>query len=79
MMFEYITNVGEKMEILTPFDCKFSDVKTETITKDGYVIHHSEYPNGFIFESEVYSDKIIFRCNRKLIDNGDGTFTAPAQ
>jgi hypothetical protein len=77
-MFEYVTKVGEKLNILTPFDIKFTDIKTETIAKDDYVINRSEYPNGFTFESEVYSDKIIFRCNRKLIDNGDGTFTAPA-
>lgn len=75
-MYEYILTDG-KMSIDTkPFCTKLSEVKTETLSHTADCIHlRSTYPNGFIYESLTYADKIIFKTNRELRDNGDGTFT----
>ena len=78
-MFEYVTNAGDKLKILTPFDIKFTDINTETITANDYIKVKSTYPNGLIIEATTYGHKIVLLSNRELIDNGDGTFTAPAQ
>lgn len=75
-MYEYILTNG-KMNIDTkPFCKELSEVKIETLSHTVDCVHmRSTYPNGFIYESLTYADKIIFRTNRELRDNGDGTFT----
>ncbi|CRZ34919.1 hypothetical protein DFR55_10989 [Herbinix hemicellulosilytica] len=78
-MHKYEVNRGQTLNILTPFNIKFTDIKTETVVKNDSVILKSEYPNGLYIEITQYNDKIILLSNRELIDNGDGTFTAPAQ
>jgi hypothetical protein len=78
-MYEYVTGIGKKLNISTPFGIKFTDIKSETTVKDDCVVHKSEYPNGFYIEVAQYSDKIVLLSNRELINNGDGTFTAPEE
>lgn len=78
-MFKYTVNPGEKATIHTPFGLKFTDIKTETITNNEYTKIKSVYPNGLVLEMTNYGNKIELLSNRELINNGDGTFTAPAQ
>lgn len=73
-MFEYI-NTGGEFNINTPFCKDLSQVKTETISQTPECIHFkSEYPNGFIIEYLEYADKIIFKTNKPLVKNANGSY-----
>ena len=72
-MFEYI--LTENKKLLTPFGIDLKDIKKETIQMADCIIDKSIYPNGFIIESHQYSDRILLRTNKELIDNGDGTMS----
>lgn len=76
-MFEYIVSIGEKVTINTPYNIEFKDIKKEISKSDSFVRNISTYPNGLVIDMTQYADKIIVKSNRELIDNGDGTFTAP--
>ncbi|WP_443660455.1 hypothetical protein [Clostridium algidicarnis] len=73
-MFEY-TFTTEK-ELLTPFCTDFKQIKNKLISQTPECIHRvSEYPNGFVLEIIQYNNKIIFKTNKELIDNNDGTLS----
>lgn len=77
-MFEYIfTNNGPEVVINTENFCEnIHDVKHEVLKHTPECLHRrSTYPNGFIIETEQYSEKIIIRTNWELSDNGDNTFS----
>lgn len=73
-MFEYIFTTDKK--ILTPFCTDFKQIKNKFISQTSECIHIvSEYPNGFVLEIIQYNDRIIFKTNKELIDNNDGTLS----
>ncbi|MDM0819825.1 hypothetical protein QTI12_03310 [Clostridium perfringens] len=73
-MFEYIITDGN-FKVNTPFCKEFSQIENETISITPDCIHmRSKYPNGFMFESWQYSDKIILKTNKPLIKKPDGSF-----
>lgn len=75
-MYEYTIANGEYTIDTSGFCNNMQEVKKELISQTPEYIHmKTTYPNGFIFESITYADKIIFRTNRKLIDNGNHSFT----
>lgn len=63
-MFEYtFTNV---IEVLTPFEVYFDQVKTEVTQTNEYTRNLFKYPNGLILDTYQYRDKVIIKSNRKL-------------
>lgn len=63
-MFEYtFTNV---IEILTPFEVDFDQVKTEVTQTNEYTRNLFKYPNGLILDTYQYRDKVVIKSNRKL-------------
>lgn len=75
-MYEYSFTNGKKKIDTSGFSYDLSEVKTEVLSHTADCIHmRNTYPNGFTIESLTYADKIIFRTNRELRDNGDGTLT----
>ncbi|AQW25656.1 hypothetical protein ACV30Q_04645 [Clostridium perfringens] len=73
-MFEYTLTDGE-LNINTPFCKDFSQVENEVISSTPDSVHiKSKYPNGFTIEYLAYSNKIIFKTNKPLIKNPDGSF-----
>jgi hypothetical protein len=76
-MYEYVLKAGSDVLVKTPFNIDFNDIKRVVTQAVNHIISVSTYPNGLVVEIDQYADKIILRSNRELIDNGDGTFTAP--
>ncbi|ERK31858.1 hypothetical protein [Clostridium intestinale] len=63
-MFEYtFTNV---IEVLTPFEVDFDQVKTEVTQTNDYTRNLFKYPNGLILDTYQYRDKVVIKSNRKL-------------
>lgn len=74
-MFEYTFTEGQ-VKILTPFCRNVSEINNEVISHTPDCIHQiSTYPNGFVIESIVYSNKAIYKTNKPLVKNPDGTFS----
>jgi len=80
-MYEYIFhNNGNKVNIKTPGINNLSQIKNETLEQTPEFIHQrSTYPNGFTVEYFIYPEKTVVRTNRELINNGDGSYTAPVE
>lgn len=77
MEFTYYLAKGH-VNIITPGVANLSDVKNEIFSLDAKkMIRKSTFPNGFCIEMEEEAGAITLRCNRPLVDNGDGSFTAP--
>lgn len=75
-MFEYcFTEKDGEINILTPFVEKFDDIKKDITQTADCIINKSTYPNGVYIEVYQYSDRVVYKCNKEFIDNGDGTFT----
>ncbi|EGT4823066.1 hypothetical protein E1H24_02080 [Clostridioides difficile] len=74
-MYKYTYTFKEVSKILTPFDIDLSDVKTDIVQSSDCIKTTAVYPNGFEFESFLYSDKIVFHSSKELVDNGDGTLS----
>lgn len=75
-MFEYTFPATNGLKIKTPEVNDFSEVKKRLVEQTSEKVHTIfEYPNGVIFETISYIDKIIVRCNHEIIDNQDGTYT----
>lgn len=75
-MYEYTLTSGEVHIDTLSFCNDLLDVKKEVLSHTPDCIHmRSTYPNGFIFESLQYADKIVVRTNMELHNNGNGTFT----
>lgn len=75
--YVYIVLPDSEVKILTPWCKSLHDVKTTIEQYPDKVVNHSVYPNGLDLYMENHGDKIVVRSNRSLIENGDGTFTAP--
>lgn len=74
-MYEYVITDGKCTIDTSGFCSTMENVKQETLSKTPDCVHmRFTYPNGFIFESITYADKIIYRTNKELKDNGNGTF-----
>lgn len=71
--YHYVLNDGElKINKKCP---SISDLKTEVIEHTSELIHSCvTYPDGFMYESKVYCDKIELWTNRELSKCPDGTF-----
>lgn len=66
------------LNIKTPGVSSFQDIHSEVILKSPEkCVTKSVYPNGFSIVLEQAADSILVTCNQPLIDNGDGSFTAP--
>lgn len=74
-MFEY--EFKEVGTVNTDGFCKdFKEIKQEILKQTPECIHRrSIYPNGFILETEQYSNKIVIRTNWELLKNDDGSFS----
>ena len=76
-MFEYIVseNFSSLSNNTVGFCDDFSQVKKENLSQTPECMHYrSTYPNGFIIESEQYSDRIILRSNWILEQNSADTW-----
>ena len=65
-MFEY--TFTDVIEILTPFEVDFDQVKTEVTKTDEYTRNLFTYPNGLILDTYQYSHKVVVKCNKKLVE-----------
>lgn len=77
-MYQYsTTSKDDSIQINTPGITSNKDITVVSTTKDDCIITKSTYPNGFCIESIQYANKIVLKCNRELIKNEDGSYTAP--
>ncbi len=73
-MFEYtFTKPGLKIDIPVSFD--YDNAEKQIIQKPEYTHIIVNYPNGFIFESIKYSDRMVIKTNKPLIEIEQGKFT----
>ena len=75
-MYTYIFE-GVGFEIKTPGVTDFSQVKKEIVQSANKVVNQSTYPNGLVLRIEQEADKVIVYSNRRLLQNPDGSYTAP--
>lgn len=74
-MFEYTFPAIDNLHIETPKVNDFSEVEVLKNDSTSYPAHTIyKYPNGVIFETLMYLDKVVVRCSNEIIDNGNGTF-----
>lgn len=76
-MFIYIVQNGAKLKIDTPWMTDFSKIKKEILQSSEKNVVKMEYPNGLVLDIEQKADQITVYSNRPLIENPDGSFTAP--
>ena len=77
MEYIYVLLDG-KQSILTPGVASVSDIHVEVLHHDPEtIVTRYTYPNGFVLETEAHAGSITCHCNQPLVDNGDGTLTAP--
>ncbi|MDD7793701.1 hypothetical protein [Clostridium sp. 'White wine YQ'] len=74
-MFEYKFEPGTNVKILTPFNIDFNQIKKEITQTPECIRNLSTYPNGLVLDMYQYSDKIVVKSNKELIDNTDGTLS----
>lgn len=72
-MYSYIFK--EHVFVLDPFNFKSSEINTQWDIRPNYHYLKATYPNGFVFESITYKDKIVVKPNKQLINNGNGTLS----
>lgn len=77
-MFIYMIGKGVELKIRTPGAKDFSQIKTKTIQKEGCNLLQADYPDGLHLEIEQHADKIVVYSNKELMQNEDGSFTAPS-
>ena len=66
------------LRILTPGVASMADVKNELIEhSQDRIVRKSIYPNGFEIVFEQQNQVVFLHCNRPLVKNEDGSFTAP--
>ena len=75
-MYTYIFD-GVGCKIHTPGISDFSQIKKEVVQTAGKIVNRSTYPNGLILEVEQTATRIVVYSNRQLIQNPDGSYTAP--
>lgn len=74
LSYEYRQVTGN-FEILTPFVKDFSEIQNIIIEqKDSFIKQLSIYPQNFIVYIEQSAHDMVFRTNKPLRDNGDGTY-----
>lgn len=75
-MYTYVfDNVG--FEIKTPGVSDFSQIKKEIVQLPDKIINRSTYPTGLVLEIEQKANQTVIYSNRQLIQNPDGSYTAP--
>ena len=73
-MFEYtFTKPSLKIDIPVSFD--YDNAEKQIIQKPEYTHIIVNYPNGFIFESIKYSDRMVIKTNKPLIEIEQDKFT----
>ena len=77
-MPEMIYQVEGELKIHTPGVFTAQEIRNEILlqTPERTVIK-STYPNGFVIQVDQCAKSFLITCNQPLIDNGDGSFTAP--
>lgn len=75
-MYTYIFD-GVGCKINTPSVSSLSQIKKEVVQFPDKIINRSTYPNGLILEIEQKATKTVIYSNRRLIQNPDGSYTAP--
>lgn len=73
----YVVLPESEVHINTPWCKSISDIQNSIEQFPDKIIQRSLYPNGLDLILENYGDRVVIRSNRPLIDNGNGTFTAP--
>lgn len=77
-MYMYIFDKAG-FEIRTPGISDFSQIRKSIKQYPDRVVNRSEYPTGLILEIEQKSDQTVVYSNRRLLENPDGSYTAPEQ
>lgn len=77
-MYMYIFE-GVGCKIITPGIKDFSQIKKSIKQYPDKIVNRSEYPTGLILEIEQKVNRTIIYSNRRLIENPDGSYTAPEQ
>ena len=75
-MYTYIFD-GVGFEIKTPGVSDFSQIKKEVVQTADKIVNRSTYPTGLVLEIEQRASQTIIYSNRPLIQNSDGSYTAP--
>ena len=77
LLYAYIFD-GTDMNIRTPNLTDFSLVKKELISQTASkIVTRLTYPDGLEFTVEQESKRVTVYSNRPLIQNPDGSYTAP--
>ena len=77
-MYTYIfEGVGGKIH--TPGVSDFSKIRKSIKQYPDRIVNRSEYPNGLILEIDQGANQTVVYSNRRLIENPDGSYTAPEQ
>lgn len=74
--YQYFQFAGDpEINIRTDWGYELSEIKKVLVSQTpALMIHETEYPNGFKFLTEIAADSIVFRTNKPLIKNPDGTY-----
>lgn len=75
-MYTYIFK-GVGFTIKTPGCTDCSQIKREVVQSADKVVNRSTYPNGLVLEVEQKATQTVVYSNRQLIQNSDGSYTAP--
>ncbi|MPW25726.1 hypothetical protein GC105_07980 [Alkalibaculum sp. M08DMB] len=70
-MFEYTFEANEDIKLLTSHNLQ--QVNKKVITYENFTSTFLTYADGFSVEMKEYTDKVIIKSNRELVENGDGT------
>lgn len=77
-MSEIIYHVEGELKIYTPGVANFQEIRKEILLQSPErTVTKSTYPNGFVIQIDQDAHSFLITCNHPLIDNGDGSFTAP--
>lgn len=75
-MYMYVFD-GADGRINTPGVSDFSQIKKEIVQMADKIITRATYPTGLVLDIEQKSNQTIIYSNRQLIQNPDGSYTAP--
>lgn len=66
-MYHYVFKGPGKVNIKTPEVNSITDIKTSFKQFPDHIEGHYEYPNGLIFDTISYSNRIEYTSNKRLI------------
>lgn len=75
-MYMYIFDSADG-RINTPGVSDFSQVKKEIVQMSDKIVTRVTYPTGLILNIEQKANQTIICSNRRLLQNPDGSYTAP--